>query len=107
MIQRKGLFNFLGFKIEGLSRKKYRKGEEEFVFRANTQLFKKKSCDLITRIYNNSRVIEDRVEPIIMSIHPKYAGLIMRRRKTVEIRRKFSKKLVGSKLFIYATRPEQ
>ena len=42
---------------------------------------------------------------ILMSIHPKYADEILSGAKLVEIRRKFSEKLLGMRVSLYATKP--
>jgi predicted transcriptional regulator len=44
---------------------------------------------------------------IVMSIMARYAKMILSGAKKVEIRRKFSKKWKGSKVIIYASRPER
>jgi predicted transcriptional regulator len=44
-------------------------------------------------------------DELIMSIHPEYAKKILEGKKTVEIRRKFSKKWKGFKVKLYSTSP--
>lgn len=108
VIKRIGLFNELGFSKIGKSKKKYRKGEEEFIFRANTRIFRKRANDLLLKISVKLTNNSEELKPIVLSVKPKYAGLIIKKKKTVEIRRKFSKKkLEGTTVFIYASRPEQ
>lgn len=41
----------------------------------------------------------------IISIHPDYADAILAGRKTIELRRRVPKLMIGSRLWIYATRP--
>lgn len=43
---------------------------------------------------------------LILSIHPEYAKKIISGEKIVELRKKFAKKWSGSKVSLYATRPE-
>jgi predicted transcriptional regulator len=107
-LERFGLFNKLGFSKISKSKKKYRNGEDEFIFKANTRAFKKKAYDLLSNLSFDLLDNSNDLIPIVLSIKPKYAGLIIKKRKTVEIRRKFSrKKLKGTTVFIYASRPEQ
>ena len=42
----------------------------------------------------------------IISIHPQYATAILRGEKTIELRRRISDSVRGSRLWIYATRPK-
>jgi predicted transcriptional regulator len=41
----------------------------------------------------------------IISIHPKFADAILARTKTVELRRRIPPVVIGTRLWIYATRP--
>jgi predicted transcriptional regulator len=42
---------------------------------------------------------------LLLSVHPRYAEDIMKRRKTVELRRKFSTRWLGYRINLYATAP--
>jgi predicted transcriptional regulator len=42
---------------------------------------------------------------LLLSVKPSYAEDIVRNRKTVEVRRKFSEKWIGQKLSVYASEP--
>ena len=87
VIDRKGLFKDLGFRNIGLSNKKYRIGEEEFVFEANTEVFKRNTSNLISKIYFNNKVRNKNYKEIILTIKSNYADQIINKRKTVEIKR--------------------
>ena len=105
--ERNGLFEKLGFFIECKSKKSYRKGEEEFVFKASTKNFKQRAFELVENnsfnFFNNPRSYDS----MVMSIKPKYAELILNNKKSIEIRTKFSKNCEGITMFIYASKPVQ
>ncbi len=47
-----------------------------------------------------------RINEAIISIQPKYAQAILRGEKTIELRRRIPKLQIGTRLWIYATRPK-
>lgn len=103
--EREGLFKRLGFICEGRSNKIYRKGEDEFVFKASVSDFKKRALYLLNDSLNNTNIKKHQNCPIIMSIRAEHAYHIVKKRKTVEIRKRFSNNTLGSTIFIYATKP--
>jgi predicted transcriptional regulator len=110
--EREGLFQTLGFSNMGKASKIYRVGEDELVFKADARSFKKRAARLHIEIQEHWASEQrhsslDETDPIVLSIHPGYAKMVVTHKKTVEIRRRFSKKLVGSCVFLYATKPLQ
>lgn len=47
-----------------------------------------------------------KIEEAIISIHPKYSDAILRGEKTIELRRRIPNTAIGTRLWIYATRPQ-
>jgi predicted transcriptional regulator/ribosomal protein S18 acetylase RimI-like enzyme len=112
VVEREGLFERLGFSNMGRASKIYRVGEDELVFKANASTFRKRATRLHIEIQEHQlneklESYADQTGPIVLSIHPEFAKKIVTHKKTVEIRKRFSKKLVGSCVFLYATRPIQ
>lgn len=102
--EKEGLFNRLGFQCLGKSNKMYRKGEDELVFRARVTNFKRNAINLFN-YHLMEKNIGNNFLPIVMSIKPEYATKIIKKNKTIEIRKKFSEKAIGSTIFLYATMP--
>jgi predicted transcriptional regulator/N-acetylglutamate synthase-like GNAT family acetyltransferase len=105
--EREGMFQALGFMNVGRALKRYRVGQEEFVFRGERNNFRRRAVRLLAESEEAKATEEQDVGPIVLSVKPKFAQKIISHKKTVEVRRKFSKKIVGSTVFIYATKPQQ
>lgn len=102
--ERKGLFDDLGFVLQGKSRRRYRVGEDELVFKGSASEFKKKSLELIAK--KISKNIVGGFRPgVLISIQPVNIYKILSGEKTVELRRKFSADNKGSIALLYATKP--
>lgn len=54
----------------------------------------------------NSAELDRNEDHLLVSIHSHYAELILSGVKSVELRRRFARNVVGSKMFIYATLPK-
>lgn len=102
--EKEGLFNRLGFVCLGRADKMYRKGEDELVFKANIVDFKRNAFSLFNYQLMQKNIVNNNF-PIVMSIKERFALDIMRKKKTIEIRKRFSEKAVGSTIFLYATLP--
>lgn len=107
VLEKGGFFNSLGFNFVGKANKIYRKGEDELVFRTEALNFKRCSNFFLNESNEYYDVNINIGHPIIMSIKPKYAFEIINNKKTVEIRRKFSKELRGTTVFLYASHPQR
>ncbi|MCH8119054.1 MAG: GNAT family N-acetyltransferase, partial [Planctomycetes bacterium] len=105
-------FESIGFRRIAIEPNRYKSGLDEFVY----------SCprNEIVEIINNelSQGIERTLygvipiqmpneQTLLMSLRPEFAELILQGRKTVELRRKFSKKYEGATIVFYITRPVQ
>lgn len=105
-------FESIGFRRIAIEPNRYKSGTDEFIY----------SCprNEIVEVINNelSQGIERTLSGVIpiqmpneqillMSLRPEFAELILQGRKTVEFRRKFSKKYEGATIVFYITRPVQ
>ena len=105
-------FESIGFRRIAIERNRYKSGVDEYVY----------SCprDEAVEIINNelSQGIErtpygviprqmPNEQTLLMSLKPEFAEPIIQGRKTVELRRKFSKKYEGATIVFYITRPVQ
>ncbi len=105
-------FETIGFRRVAIEQNRYKSGVDEFVY----------SCpkNEIVEIINNelSQGIERTLygviprqmpneQTLLMSLKPEFAELILQGRKTVELRRKFSKKYEGATIVFYITQPVQ
>ncbi len=105
-------FESIGFRRIAVEPNRYKSGVDEFIY----------SCpsDEIAEIINNelSQGIERTLfgvvptqmpneQTLLMSLRPEYAEPILQGRKTIELRRKFSKKYEGATIVFYITRPVQ
>jgi predicted transcriptional regulator len=104
------LFESIGFRRIAVERNRYLPGVDEFVY----------SCgkDEIVEAVNNElsfgmeRTLFGALprqmpneNTLLMSLKPEFAELILKGHKTVEFRRKFSKKYQGATIVFYITRP--
>ncbi|HUU18174.1 MAG TPA: GNAT family N-acetyltransferase [Sedimentisphaerales bacterium] len=105
-------FESIGFQRIAIEPNRYKKGLDEFVY----------SCQRneVVEIINNelSQGIErtlygvipkqmPKEQTLLMSLKPEFAELILQGRKTIEFRRKFSKKYEGAMIVFYISRPLQ
>ena len=105
-------FESIGFRQIAIEPNRYKTGLDEFVY----------SCprDEVVETINNelSQGIErtlygvvprqmPKEKTLLMSLRPEFAEPILQGRKTVELRRKFSKKYEGATIVFYITRPVQ
>lgn len=105
-------FESIGFQRTAIEPNRYRKGLDEFVY----------SCqrEQVVEIINNelSQGIErtlygvipkqiPKEQTLLMSLRPEFADLILQGTKTIEFRRKFSKKYEGATIVFYISRPLQ
>ena len=103
-------FESVGFRRIAVQPNRYKHGVDEFVY----------SCprnEIVETIHNElSQGIERTLygviprqmpneQTLMMSLRPEFAELILQGRKTVELRRKFSKKYEGATIVFYITNP--
>lgn len=102
--ERRGLFDDLGFVFAGKSRKSYRSGDDELVFKATATDFKRRSLELVEKKIAR-RFTRGAAEGILLSIRNRYLERIFSGKKHIELRRKFSEKLEGCVALLYAPQP--
>jgi predicted transcriptional regulator/ribosomal protein S18 acetylase RimI-like enzyme len=103
-------FESIGFRQVAVEPNRYKSGLDEFVY----------SCprEEVVEVINNelSQGVERTLygviprqmpdeQTLLMSLRPEFAELMLRGRKTVEFRRKFSKKYKGATIVFYITHP--
>jgi predicted transcriptional regulator len=103
--EREGLFNALGFANIGRAQKQYRFGQDELVYRADSVTFRRRALRWLTDSQEGDASLRDGLHSLVMSIHPKYAFMIVNNLKTVEVRSRFSNRHAGKTVFLYATKP--
>jgi predicted transcriptional regulator len=95
-----------GFLMHGVAGTSYRNGEKEVFCTTGISRFMQ-ACQ--ERIRNLSWVSRqgraNGVPELVLSVAPAFAERILLGQKKVELRRRFSSKLAGSTIAIYATRP--
>ena len=103
----KGLFfQSFGFKSAKLAENQYRLWENEF---ACSETFSTVWASVLEKIpkladkYSIGGFAPD--NQLLMSVKPEFAEKIMQRKKTVELRRKFSTRWIGHQINIYASAP--
>ncbi|MGD0037280.1 MAG: GNAT family N-acetyltransferase [Bacteroidota bacterium] len=102
--ERAGLFDDLGFVFQGTSKKKYRQGIDELVFKGETALFKRNSVNLIAKKISKNFLGGSR-KGILISVKPSHIEKILTGEKVIELRRKFSSDNKGCIALLYATQP--
>lgn len=103
-------FEAIGFRRIAVQPNRYKSGVDEFVYTCPS--------NEIVEIINNelSQGIERTLfgviprqmpneQTLLMSLRPEFAELILQGRKTIELRRKFSKKYEGATIVFYITHP--
>lgn len=106
--EKKPFFSSFGFTDASNSTQQYRKDEREL--RCSTTvdslLFaaREKIPKLVHLFNTNGCRLDARV---VLSISPYYADSILAGKKTVEIRKRFSRQWIGQRLSIYAAKPSQ
>lgn len=100
-------FEGMGFKEVARVERRYRNGQGEYAFVGQTNTVLERTVDIVQPTLFGAEVGATASERrwMIMSIHPKYADLILRGKKTIEIRRRFSACHVGMYILIYSTQP--
>lgn len=105
-------FESIGFRRVAVERNRYKRGLDEFVYSCPrnemTEIIKNELSHGIDRtLYGVIPIQMPHEQILLMSIRPEFAELILQGRKTVEFRRKFSKKYKGATIVFYITHPAQ
>jgi len=105
-------FESIGFRRIAIETNRYKSGLDEFVYSCprdevvetiNNEL----SQGIERTLYGVIPIQMPKEQTLLMSLRPEFAELILQGRKTVEFRRKFSKKYEGATIVFYITRPVQ
>jgi len=104
--QKAHFFRGFGFSEAEMASTQYRKTEPELRCTARFSTVWKAALGKLPKVSNTFLVGGHSINSgVVMSIHPRYATEIMNGKKRFEIRRRFSHKWIGSRVFIYATSP--
>ncbi len=105
-------FESIGFRRVAIEQNRYKNGLDEFVYSCprdevvetiNNEL----SQGIERTLYGVIPIQMPKEQTLLMSLRPEFAQPILQGRKTVELRRKFSKKYEGATIVFYITRPVQ
>ena len=105
-------FESIGFRRIAIEPNRYKSGLDEFVYSCprdevvetiNNEL----SQGIERTLYGVIPIQMPKEQTLLMSLRPEFAELILQGRKTVELRRKFSKKYEGATIVFYITQPVQ
>jgi predicted transcriptional regulator len=106
--EKQQFFRSFGFTSASRASRQYRLFEEEL--RCSTS-FDQLWRSVVDRLPKLSGLFSIRglsiVSPLVLSIGPEYANKIVSGTKTVELRRRFSKRWIGCRTVVYATSPEK
>ncbi len=101
-------FRRLGFDLCGRVRNKYVHGVDELVYRWPRQELLAFLDEEPQRNGACARFPEPalhKLPTMLMSLKPRFSSLILQGRKTVEFRRRFSRKHIGARVLFYVSRP--
>jgi predicted transcriptional regulator/ribosomal protein S18 acetylase RimI-like enzyme len=103
-------FESVGFQRIAVQRNLYANGVDEYVYACPTteitEVLRSELAQGFERTLFGVKPIQRPSEhTLLMSLRPEYADLVMRGRKTIEFRRKFSKKYEGARIVFYITHP--
>jgi predicted transcriptional regulator/N-acetylglutamate synthase-like GNAT family acetyltransferase len=104
----RSFFEEMGFVMQGNASEQYRLFDPEIVATADYKQFRRATFDHYLPEYARdlAQIAGQKVD-MILSVKSEYARKIANRTKTVELRRKFSKKWIGSWALIYSSMPDQ
>ena len=101
-------FERFGFRNAGECSRQYRLFDRELVCVANSGEFVTRALRQLGGLAGEFRFGAIKEQPsLLLSIRPKFAHRILEGKKTVEVRRRFSKRWVGHRIAIYSSSPER
>ena len=101
-------FERFGFRNSGECSRQYRLFDRELVCVANSGEFVTRALRQLVGLAGELRFGAIKDQPsLLLSIRPKFAHRILEGKKTVEVRRRFSKRWVGHRIAIYSSSPER
>ena len=106
--EQKGFFSRFGFRNHGEASRQYRLFDRELYCSAPIAEFSQVALRRLGELTGELHFGPIRQEPsLLLSIRPVFARRILEGKKTIEIRRKFSRRWNGHRIAIYASHPEQ
>ncbi len=103
---RNDFFKSFGFSSVAKASRQYRSGDEELYCSAPVAQAWSAALDKLPELLKRFSVNGHSTDnSVLLSIRPKYAESILGGEKSIEIRKKFSKKWLGKKVVLYASRP--
>jgi acetyltransferase (GNAT) family protein/ASCH domain-containing protein len=108
-VSEKAFFEGMGFEALGRVEKHYRAGQKEYAFAGPISSVLRRTNEIVRPTLFGADLGTTAIGDtwLVMSIHPRYAHLILDGQKTIEIRKQFSIRNIGMKILIYSTRPEK
>lgn len=107
-IKYKSFFDNWSFKCSGEAGIQYRLFDKEILCMGNIQDFWHKVIQNLDKLFDQFTLTGNPKHPdIVISIKPEYADKIKKRKKKVEVRRKFNRKWEGAYAMLYASNPVQ
>ncbi|MBI4460283.1 MAG: hypothetical protein HY648_09535 [Acidobacteria bacterium] len=104
--KKKSFFANFGFGTPQKAKRQYRKGDEELICSAPLTEVWSAMLKRLPRVMKKFTVAGYSLDSgMLLSIRPQYADRLLQGKKLVEIRRKFTKKWLGQRASLYATRP--
>jgi len=101
-------FGHYGFKDAGPAQEQYRLFDQEFFCRGTFDDMWKTVMQSLPSLLRDVSINGYRSRyDLIMSMQPAYAGALLRGKKRVEVRRRFSARWVGAHALVYSSYPEQ
>lgn len=108
-----GFFKAAGFEMVAYARDRYIRGVDEMVYSCPAKALKSRLRRIadtrLTRTLFGAVVRPAAQDPysrtLVFSIRPEFSDLILRGKKTVEFRRRFSRQHEGAKVVFYVTKP--
>jgi predicted transcriptional regulator len=103
----KEFFQGMGFIFQGNASAQYRLFDQEIVATADYKQFRNSIFNYLPQYAAKTAKIAGQKVEVILSVKPEYAMKIANHTKTVELRKKFSRKWIGSWALIYSSMPIQ
>jgi len=105
-------FEAMGFSRSATERDRYVRGVDEFVYSCPAQGLREHLQDMAEQraartLFGLVPRDDARSRAVLMSIRPEFAEAMIRGTKTVEFRRRFSKRHAGARVWFYASKPVQ
>lgn len=104
----RSFFDYWGFTCLGQAGVQYRLFDKELYCEADVQELWHKVIQNLDKLFDQFTLLGNPRHPdIVMSIKPEYAAEIKKKKKKVEVRRKFNKKWEGAYAMLYSSSPAQ